>query len=69
MIIILLIICFASLFYQRQNTIVAQGADHGDGHSGLKQQPTMKLMTLIYTIVLQIVALLHRCSLLSSLSF
>jgi hypothetical protein len=33
-------------------TIVAQGGDDGDGHSGLGQQPTMKLRTLIDTMVL-----------------
>ena len=36
--------------------IVAQGADHGDGHSCFKKQPTMKLTTLIHRIVLRIVA-------------
>jgi hypothetical protein len=33
--------------------IVAQGGDNVDGHSGLSQQPAMKLMTLIDTMVLQ----------------
>ena len=33
--------------------IVAQGGDDGDGHSGLSQQPTMKLTTLIDTMVLK----------------
>ncbi len=33
--------------------IVTQGGDDGDGHSGLSQQPTMQLMTLIDTIVLK----------------
>ena len=33
--------------------IVAQGGDDGDGHSGLSQQPTMKLMTLNNTMVLK----------------
>jgi hypothetical protein len=33
--------------------IVVQGGDDGDGHSGLSQQPTMKLMTPINTLVLQ----------------
>jgi hypothetical protein len=33
--------------------IVAQGDDDGDGHSGLSQQPTIKLATLINTMVLK----------------
>jgi hypothetical protein len=33
--------------------MVAQGGDDGDGHSGLSQQPTMKLMTPIDTMVLK----------------
>jgi hypothetical protein len=32
--------------------IVAQGGDGGDGHSGLSQQPTMKLTTPMDTVVL-----------------
>jgi hypothetical protein len=36
--------------------IVAQGGDDGDGHSGLSQQPTRKLTTLIDTMVLKISA-------------
>jgi hypothetical protein len=31
--------------------IVAQGGDDGDGHSGLSKQSTMKLTTLIDTMV------------------
>jgi hypothetical protein len=37
-------------------TIVAQGGDDSDGHSGLSQQRTMKLTTLINTIVLKMSA-------------
>jgi hypothetical protein len=33
--------------------IVVQGGDNGNGHSCLSQQPTMKLMALIHTRVLQ----------------
>jgi hypothetical protein len=36
--------------------IVAQGGDDGDGHSGLSQQPTMKLTTMIDTMVLKMSA-------------
>jgi hypothetical protein len=32
--------------------IVAQGGDDGNGHSSLSQQPTMKLTTLINTMIL-----------------
>jgi hypothetical protein len=32
--------------------IVAQCGDHGDGHSGLSQQPITKLTTLINPMVL-----------------
>jgi hypothetical protein len=32
--------------------IVAKGGDNGDGHSGLSQQPAMKLTTLIDTVLL-----------------
>jgi hypothetical protein len=42
--------------------IVAQGGDGGDGHSGLSQQPAMKLMTLIGTMVLQKVSLVSFVS-------
>jgi hypothetical protein len=33
--------------------IVAQESDDGNGHSGLSQQPTMKLTALINTMELQ----------------
>jgi hypothetical protein len=36
--------------------IVAQGGDDGDGHRGLSQQPTRKLMALIDTMVLKMSA-------------
>jgi hypothetical protein len=36
--------------------INTQGGDDGDGHSGLSQQPTMKLTTLIGTMVLKMSA-------------
>ena len=37
--------------------IATQGGDDGDGHSSLSQQPTMKLTTLIDTMVLKKVSL------------
>jgi hypothetical protein len=37
--------------------IVAQGGDVGDGHSGLSQQPAMKVTTLINTLVIKKVSL------------
>jgi hypothetical protein len=41
---------------QQQNCDRRARGDDGDGHSGLSQQPTMKLMTLIDTMVLKMSA-------------
>jgi hypothetical protein len=43
---------FRPLYSNNKITIVAQGDGHGDGHSGLNQQPTMKLTTLFDAMVL-----------------